>query len=417
MATGPYWWSGYGDFPPGECNLPHMGAVVGHYRRKRYETQHDFAIAAGVELRTVREWETAVMIPDMKRRIFLARLLQIPPALLGLDWRTVYYEDAGGTPLEESMRKELAREESYYQYETILRLAWRARRQGTLVGEMPHLQRWLSRLELATSAAPSYERDIWQSLLCGYHTLAAAMQRQLGGSDPEARWRVLRYYEQALRLANDLEDAQLIARAYFGLAEAYIEYGDYPRAKEAAEAGLGYAERVQPPLRGNLYLVSAAAHVPLAQGDETQQKQCLRWQEQALRLVYQRKMEEDGSFLKLNLAGVHHERAKLLLELGKQRGERSRLREAEEEVASAWKALPPELVLWQLYFTLTEARIYEAQGEVEGSVQQGKRALELAKQMGSRRGEEEVRGLYQVLKERAGKSPYVHNLGAELGLF
>ena len=34
-----------------------------------------------------------MMTNDQERRIFLAKLLKIPPALLGLDWRLVYYQD------------------------------------------------------------------------------------------------------------------------------------------------------------------------------------------------------------------------------------------------------------------------------------------------------------------------------------
>ncbi|HJT58476.1 MAG TPA: helix-turn-helix transcriptional regulator, partial [Ktedonobacteraceae bacterium] len=74
-----FWWSRYGDFSSGLHNLPHMGEVIAHYRRKRYRTQEDFRIAAGVTLRTVQEWESNNMTADMGRRIFLAKMLKIPP--------------------------------------------------------------------------------------------------------------------------------------------------------------------------------------------------------------------------------------------------------------------------------------------------------------------------------------------------
>ncbi len=71
----------YESFSPGLHNLPHMGEVIAHYRKKRYRTQESFAIAAGVIVRTVQEWETNIMTADMGRRIFLAKMLKIPPCL------------------------------------------------------------------------------------------------------------------------------------------------------------------------------------------------------------------------------------------------------------------------------------------------------------------------------------------------
>src|SRR5215467_12440923 len=115
-----YWWSRYGDFPPGLYNLPHMGKVIAYYRQKRYATQDAFAIAAGVEKRTVQEWETAIMTNDTGRRVFLAKMLKIPVALLGLDWHQV-----SDQPYEESQNSlsfiaEMLEEDAFYAYEVIL---------------------------------------------------------------------------------------------------------------------------------------------------------------------------------------------------------------------------------------------------------------------------------------------------------
>ncbi|MGH2479291.1 MAG: helix-turn-helix transcriptional regulator, partial [Ktedonobacteraceae bacterium] len=67
------------------------------YRKRRgYKTQADFAIVADVQPRTIVDWETSVMIPDFGRRVLLAKLLKIPPALLGLDWRLVVFDENTG---------------------------------------------------------------------------------------------------------------------------------------------------------------------------------------------------------------------------------------------------------------------------------------------------------------------------------
>src|SRR2546421_10645709 len=116
-----YWWSRYGKFSPGEGILPHMGEVIAYYRKKRYKTQADFAIATGVILRTVQEWETVIMTHNQERRIFLAKMLKIPPALLGLDWRLVIFENNKGTYKDPLSRVVvLIEEDAYYAYEDIL---------------------------------------------------------------------------------------------------------------------------------------------------------------------------------------------------------------------------------------------------------------------------------------------------------
>src|SRR5579884_1410302 len=87
-----YWWSRFGDYPPGEYNGPHMGRVVADYRVRVYNTQKDFAKVVGVDPRTIEEWEASVFISNIERRVLLARLLKIPPALLALDWHNVYQD-------------------------------------------------------------------------------------------------------------------------------------------------------------------------------------------------------------------------------------------------------------------------------------------------------------------------------------
>src|SRR6516164_1108726 len=101
-------------------NLPHMGKVITYYRQKRYTTQDMFAIACGVTLRTVQEWETAIMINDTGRRIFLAKMLKIPVALLGLDWHQVSDDPHGENQEPASSLQEKIEEDAFYAYEDIL---------------------------------------------------------------------------------------------------------------------------------------------------------------------------------------------------------------------------------------------------------------------------------------------------------
>src|SRR5712691_8639337 len=116
-----YWWSRYGNFSPGEGNLPHMGEVIAFYRSKRYKVQAEFALASGFSKRSVEEWESSVFTHDHNRRIFLAKMLRIPPALLGLDWRLVVFDTNKGEYKDPfSQMLDLIEEDAYYAYEDIL---------------------------------------------------------------------------------------------------------------------------------------------------------------------------------------------------------------------------------------------------------------------------------------------------------
>ena len=83
--TAYYWWYTYGSFDPGEHNLPHMGQVIRHYRGFRKWTIKDFAKALQVTDHYVYEIESSSNLPEsISRRTAIAKLLKIPPALLGL---------------------------------------------------------------------------------------------------------------------------------------------------------------------------------------------------------------------------------------------------------------------------------------------------------------------------------------------
>src|SRR5215472_2305400 len=83
-----YWWSRYGSYRVGAFGLPHMGDVITDYALRRgFCSQDALAKAACVKKRMVDYWENTMYLAEMERRIFLAKLLRIPPELLGL---TVY---------------------------------------------------------------------------------------------------------------------------------------------------------------------------------------------------------------------------------------------------------------------------------------------------------------------------------------
>src|SRR5229473_7567413 len=83
--TAYYWWYVYASFDLGEHNLPHMGQVIRHYRELRQWAIKDLAKALQVTEHYVYEIESSSNMPEsISRRTAIAKLLKIPPALLGL---------------------------------------------------------------------------------------------------------------------------------------------------------------------------------------------------------------------------------------------------------------------------------------------------------------------------------------------
>jgi DNA-binding XRE family transcriptional regulator len=101
-----------------------MGAVIADHRVKAgWTSQESFAIVCGVDKQTVVYWERQPYLADMNRRIFLCKLLKIPPELLGLTWASL--ADEGKSHLLESVHdlSELLQENAYALYEDILMFA------------------------------------------------------------------------------------------------------------------------------------------------------------------------------------------------------------------------------------------------------------------------------------------------------
>lgn len=131
-------------------------------------------------------------------------------------------------------------------------------------------------------------------------------------------------------------------------------------------------------------------------------------------MLYKEILVPDQSFFRFNLSAVHHEKAKSLLQWQKTKEYRKAVG---NKLALALETLSPDLNVWKAYYYMTEARLYFADHDLEGSARAGKEALKMAKTMHSKMEEKNVRKLYHELNAQAPHNPYVRNLGVELGIF
>nr|BBH93583.1 hypothetical protein KTA_17820 [Thermogemmatispora argillosa] len=394
--------------------MPHMGEVLSDYRRRRGYSRAEVAQALGVEKQTVSYWEATMYLADPERRILLARLLQVPPALLGLAWEQVFMVGKGGEPGSSYERlAEVVSLESYYHFEDLLVLASRLLYAGQFRILAERLPRWLRKLRQKVKEAPASEREAWLWLLGLYLLRASSIARHSRG-DHQSNV-ALSLASELLRLGQEQEEPTLIGLAFYRLMDLYHQMGTAEQARDAAQEGLRWVKRVGPALGGNLYLRAATVLAAVGEGDERQWRS---WQKEALTLAERVEGgEEDASLLKLNRAAVHHEGAKLLLTLAQRQGERKGLEAAYRELAQARSGLESEVGAWRMYLDVTEAKLLLAWGEVEQSAWLGMRAWRTAQEMGSVKVVPELRALYARLSAQAPGHASVQGLGLALGIY
>lgn len=349
---------------------------------------------------------------DHERRVFLTKMLKIPPALLGLDWRLIVYSDNRGEyddPL--SHIAEFIEEDAFYAYEDILVMGHEYIHNGGPLDMAYRVDRRLRKLVEITRHARATDQDAWKSLLCRYYQLSTRIKQQcLMDAATAAKHAAL-----AVSLAIDLQDAELIASAFVNSACTNSQQGKLEEARKDIAAAMECVDRVRSgPLKGNIYLESANINTPFALNDRTLQNQCKAWQDKAANMLYKGTLAPDESFFRFNLSAVHHEKAKSLLCWQKTRDERKAVR---YKLMAAIETLSPDLNVWKAYYYMTEARLNLEDHGLEGSAQSGIEALRIARTMHSRMEEEHAKSLYYKLSKLAPNNPYVSRFGVELNIF
>jgi transcriptional regulator with XRE-family HTH domain len=392
-----------------------MGDVIKDYSFKRgFYSQDALADATGYTKRTIDYWENTMYLAEMERRIFLAKLLRIPPALLGLTVYSVMDDTYAIENYTDSLKRmtELAEEDSYYAYEDILVLGWECLRKGSIPQVAERVNRRLQKLQEIVQTCPVEEREAWLVLLCQYYRLSSAFSRHTLPSEG------VQSISTAISLAEELDDVELIATSYQHRAHRYVSLNQIKDAKHDIDVALTYANRVRPPLKGNIYLRAIEINSYLG-GSTAIREENKRLHGLAANLAYDLKETNtyDRTFQVLNTSSVHHERAKTFIKLYEFDPKAQYLKDAENELNLVRKSFSPELVEWQLFFALTEGRLRIAQGEITESAIVGKEALKTARLLASQSGIADVTTLYLDLEKYHPNNLEVINLGVQLGRF
>ena len=402
-----YWWYAYAPFEQGEYNRPHMGQVIRYYRELRSWTIKDLAKALRVTEHYVYEIESSSNMPEsIGRRTAIAKLLKIPPALLGLsiiapeDQHTseTNNDDITGIVKVIDAQRMMA-------YEDILAMSWELYYMGNLQYATRNVDQWIHVLAHTAKGAKATERDQVLAMLCRFYQLSCTAAR-----DRMDTTRALHDGKKAIDIALQLENAELIASAYYRRIRVYLQAEQHDKALQDVEAALYYLDVVRDPLKATLYRAAAEAYAPTAKDDKQLQKQCLMYLDSAGRIIRKGNLEPDGSFLKPDIASVQIERAATLAEF-------HRCKDAHNALIIAHEQISPGNIRRRKDLLLAEADTYFAENELEGCCESIIESLKLTQATDSRSNEPWMLSLYQQLQRRDSNNPLICRVGMELGVY
>jgi transcriptional regulator with XRE-family HTH domain len=394
------WWHAYGPFDPGENNHPHLGQVIRYYRELRKWKVSELAAAMQQSPRHIYEIESSPNMPELiSRRQALCDILKIPPVLLGLS--SMRSTDDGTFDIATGTLKVIDAR-TMHVYEGILALSWELYYTSSAQRAASNIDHWLQFLAEAANEASGIQRDQLISTLCRFYQLSGVAAR-----DRMDIARALQDGKKAIELAFQLENSELIAASLFRHGKTYLKQQQYDLGIKELEAALPYAERSRDPLKGYVYQAAAEAYSIVADQDVQTQKRSLTMLDQVGRIVRKGNLEDDGSFVKLNIAGLYMDRASALTRF-------HRLGETQNALNIARENLGPELTRWQARLLIAEAEAYFAEGDPDSCCELAFEALKVIHATQSRSNEALVSGLHRRLSLQYRHHPLVTRLGVQL---
>lgn len=385
-----YWWYVYGHFAPGDNNLPRMGDVITYYLTLSDLSKEELARRPAVTERYVDMLKSATNKSRPKllpRRILLAKLLHIPPVLLGLSTITLWeFGDGSPSAHPEMESGAIASTQTMTSYERLLALSWELYYTSSVQKAAESVDEAIQKLNTEFQDATNTKKDQRNALLCRFYQLYSLIARDRLDLDASVE-----YENQAVDMAFRLRNAELIASSLLRRARILLRRDEYPAALQDALAALPYADLARDPLKGKCYQMAGEAQGYLASTNRELQEKSLAYFNKAAQMARKGKLEPDGSFVKTDLTSIYIEKADALTLF-------KRYQEAHNALAIARKNLSPELTRWQINLLLSEARAYIAEEDVDSCCYSLIDALNIVRAVKLSSKEERILSVYKTCK-------------------
>lgn len=321
----------------------------------------------------------------LPRRILLAKLLHIPPVLLGLSSITLY--EFGDGSVSEPTSDTIASTQTMASYERLLALSWEL-----------YYTSSVQKLNTEFQGATNTKKDQRDAMLCRFYQLYSLILRDRLQLDAS-----MDYENQAVAIAFRLRNAELIASSLLRRARVLIRRNEYEAALQDALAALPYADLARDQLRGKCYQMAGEAQGYLAETSRELQEKSLAYFNKAAQIVRKGNLEPDGSFVKTDLTSIYIEKADALTLFG-------RMQEAHNALGVARKNLSPELTRWEVNLLLSEARAYLAEKDIDSCCYSLIDALNIVRAIKLPSKEDRILSVYQTCKSLAPGNPTMKRL-------
>ena len=390
------WWDAYGPFDPDEDGYPNAGQVVRHYRLLKGWTPAQLGQSLDKSPRWVQAMEHENAVPEaISRRRALAAMLDIPPLLLGL----ASIDMASASSLQEIGGKIDAVQLA--QYQTLLRLYWELDYASTAQESLEDVLRWVRHLRALAPDAGAYKAQILE-LLCRYHQLACWIAR-----DQRAYQVASLHANHAVKLAQSLNNPELLAVTLFRRGRTKLEQADFAGAVADLDAAVPYAQRSRSQLRALVLLAAGHARAYVAQ-TPTEVSAAFTLIDQAAKIVRRGNLEDDESYVKLSAGRYHLDRADALIVV-------RRPEAGLDELELAARGIGVEQTRRHTYIDVLRAKAYAGSGDVIMATSTAEVALGEARSIQSVVNVARVGDIQQMLGEsKYANDPGVRRLGALL---
>jgi DNA-binding SARP family transcriptional activator len=290
-------------------------------------------------------------------------------------------------------------------YEDVLTLAWEAFYTSWAERSASAVHHWLLYLTQEIIIARGSVRDQLLAIRCRFLQLSSVLAR-----DRAEFKKALDGINEAITLAVQLQNAELLASSLYRRAKVHAKQHHYHRAVRDLEEALPYANRSRDPLRCYICMFLAEVYSLL---DPTSPKllfkslELLDEVDKAVR-VYS-VLEGDGSFVKVDVSGLYMIRGDVLRRSGE-------IKEAQKALFIVQESLPKEFIRWQGNLYVSEAQLALADGDIDSSCKLAYNALDFIEATRSRSNKAEVLSVYQNIWNVEPSHPRLKDLGARLGV-
>jgi DNA-binding SARP family transcriptional activator len=289
-------------------------------------------------------------------------------------------------------------------YEDVLALAWEAFYTSSAQRAANTVAHWLLHLTLQINTFPGMADQLIEQR-CRFLQLDSVISR-----DRTDFVRAFNAINEAITLAFQLKNAELVASSLYRRAKIWLAQQKYELASQDLEHALPYAQRSRNPLRCYILMLLAETYSHFVRDDKQNFKKSFILLDEVDQAVRSHGvLEGDGSYVKVDTPGLYMIRGDVLRRSGQ-------FQDARKALDIVRENLPKEFTRWQGNLLFSEASLALAEHDVSSACQYGFDALEIARATDSRSGETKVHRLYRDIYKIEPSHPHTKELGARLGL-